>query len=169
MLQRDCQRGFHSEYRTLSDTIISGLPRLWITLSNSRVIRSPDKDMSAIVARDSRKKSSTIHRMRNLRPSLKASDTKSRLHRQFASSGTRMGLRVPKARFLQRLRLTAKPSSRYIRNNFCGSPQNPLWPEECQAADSRTGGAHRPAPEAFYVRNHRFAPACNTGMLTAQD
>ena len=62
-------------------------PRARITPGNqqchSRATRAPDKDVSATRHRDSRVKSSTTTRMRNRRPSVSVSDTKSRDHRWF--------------------------------------------------------------------------------------
>src|SRR5205823_11305234 len=65
----------------LSETHIVGQPRTAMTASSSRTTRKPDSEVSAMSARHSRVKSSTIVRIRKRRPSLNASDAKSRLQR----------------------------------------------------------------------------------------
>ena len=71
----------------LSETIVPGLPPSDMTQPSSRVTRSPDSDVSATNARFSRVWSSTTARIRNLRPSVSASDTTSKLQRWFGPSG----------------------------------------------------------------------------------
>jgi hypothetical protein len=90
----------------LSETIVFGMPRSAITLSSSRATQCPDSDVSATRTKFSRLKSSTTAKMRNLRPSVSASDTKSELQRWFGPSGSTIGFLVPKARFLPPLRRT---------------------------------------------------------------
>lgn len=86
--------------------------------SACRITRASERDVSAIKATFSRVKSSTTVRMRNRLPSVNASETKSRLQRWFAASGTPIGLRVPKARFRPPLRRTCNFSSAYMRHGF---------------------------------------------------
>ena len=83
-----------------------------MTAVSSRVTRSPESDVSATSARHSRLKSSTMASTRNRRPSVKASETKSRLQRSLGRSGTSIGLRVPSARFRPPRFLTCSFSSR---------------------------------------------------------
>ena len=66
--------------------MVLGWPRRAMIVDSSRVTRMPDREVSAIKPRHSRLKSSTMARTRNLRPSVNASETKSRL----PSSGRRL-------------------------------------------------------------------------------
>ena len=62
----------------LSLTTMSGrAPRSVIAISNSRATRAPGIDVSAIKRTHSRLKSSTTAKIRNLRPHVRASETKS--------------------------------------------------------------------------------------------
>lgn len=70
---------------------ISGLPRLESKPSGSQATRAPDSEMSATNVRHSRVKSSTTVKMRNRRPSMKASTTKPSDQRWLAPGGIAMG------------------------------------------------------------------------------
>ena len=72
-----------SRHRTLSLTTMQGKPRISAIRSSSRATRMPEIEVSTTVARHSRLKSSITQRMRNRRPSHRASDTKSSDHRWF--------------------------------------------------------------------------------------
>src|SRR5260370_18476626 len=61
----------------LSLTTIRGKARSAARRSSSRTTRTPPSEVSTTVARHSRLKSSTTHRMRKRRPSLSVSDAKS--------------------------------------------------------------------------------------------
>jgi len=115
-----------SEDRTLSETMVSGLPRRAMRPLSSRTTRLPDRDVSATRARHSRLKSSTIARTRNRRPSVKASETKSRLQRSLGRSGTAIGFLVPSARLRPPLRRTCRPSSRVEPAQFLLVHDDPL-------------------------------------------
>jgi hypothetical protein len=78
----------------LSETTIAGRPRTAIKVSSSRATRRPGNDVSATKVRHSRVKSSTTARMRKRRPSVIASDRKSRLQRWFGPCGSAIGARV---------------------------------------------------------------------------
>ena len=83
---------------SLSETHIAGRPRGAMMASSSRATRRPLSDVSATKVRHSRVKSSTTARIRNRRPSAKASDRKSRLQRWLGPCGIVIGARVPSAR-----------------------------------------------------------------------
>lgn len=85
---------------------------------SSQVIRDPESDVSATSARYSRLKSSTMANTRNLRRSVKASETKSWLQRSLGLSGTNIGLRVPRARFRPPRVFTCSFSSAESRLSF---------------------------------------------------
>ena len=74
----------------LSLTTVPGLARRSrIAISSSRATRAPEIDVSAMSRTHSRVKSSTTAKMRNLRPQVMASDTKSRLQRWLIPCGKR--------------------------------------------------------------------------------
>lgn len=82
----------------LSLTTVPGLAkRSRIAISSSRATRPPEIDVSAMSRTHSRVKSSTTAKMRNLRPQVMASDTKSRLQRWLTPCGNSSGRRVPSA------------------------------------------------------------------------
>ena len=147
----------------LSETIISGLPRCLITMSSSRVIRTPDNDRSTMIARASQVQSSTTHNTRNRRPSDRASEMKSRLHRRLAQSGARIGLRCQELAYATVF--CTPPALLPDRSGraSCSSPQSPLWPAEYQGGDNQTGGVRSPAPAASCARPRHPDPVSCTG------
>jgi 6-phosphogluconate dehydrogenase (decarboxylating) len=96
-------------------TIDSGLPRCSMILSNSATSRRPVIDVSGTVARLSFVKSSTTVRMRNRRPVVSWSATKSSDQRWFGPCGNASGARTPMARRRPRRRCTCSFSSPYSR------------------------------------------------------
>jgi hypothetical protein len=76
----------------LSDTIMAEQPRMAITASSSRATRRPGSQVSATRAKHTRVKSSTMARMRKRRPSVNASDRKSRLGPKFGLAAKSDGL-----------------------------------------------------------------------------
>ena len=94
---------------------IRGSARSAVSRSSSRTTRTPPSEVSTNVARHSRLKSSTTHRMRKRRPSLSASTTKSSDHRWLIAPGSVIGALVPSARLRPLRRRTMSFSSRYNR------------------------------------------------------
>jgi hypothetical protein len=91
------QRGIEVEVNSvlLSLTTARGLPQSAMIASSYRPIFAPDSDVSATSARHSGVKSSTTHKIRNRRPQLYASDTKSSDQRWFGPCGSTIGAQCP--------------------------------------------------------------------------
>ena len=96
----------------LSLTTMQGKPRISAIRSNARATRMPEIDVSTAVARHSRLKSSITQRIRNRRPSARASDTKSSDQRWLGPWGIVIGALVPIARWRPPRLRKVNPSSR---------------------------------------------------------
>lgn len=91
----------------LSLMIMCGLPRWPMIVVSSRATMAPEIDVSATSAKHPRLKSSTTQRIRNRRPQMKLSETKSSDQRWFSPCGIVIGARVPSARLRPPRRRTA--------------------------------------------------------------
>ena len=139
----------------LSETTVSGAPRRPMMASSSRATRLPDSEVSATRPRHSRVKSSTTVRMRNRRPSVSASLTKSSDQRWFGPCSSAAGARVPSACLRPLLVIEPQQLQQLLP---------PLWPAAGRAADSRSGDARRRAHAAARAPARRPAGDGDNGL-----